>query len=191
MLYPHVSSHFAAACLADRVAAAAILSGAGTPTGPGAAAARAQERHQPRHRWTSWQSAATASRSPDLKPEEVSLKLGGRARPLTAINLIDVAASAQPPAVSPLPPPFGTNVQTRESRDFVLVVDDDSFRVGTERPLREAADTFLDKLAPDRSHRARDDAVRGHPGGPHHRAGGRPCLARGDRRPGARQGDPG
>ena len=85
---------------------------------------------------------------PDLKAEEVSLKLGGRARPLTAINLVDVAGSAQPSAVSPLPPPFGTNVQTRESRAFVLVVDNDSFRVGTERPLREAADTFLDKLAP-------------------------------------------
>jgi hypothetical protein len=76
------------------------------------------------------------------------LKLGGRARPLTAINLVDVVGSAQPSAVSPLPPPFGTNVQTRESRAFVLVVDDDSFRVGTERALREAADTFLDKLAP-------------------------------------------
>ena len=99
-------------------------------------------------RWTSWPSAATGSRSPDLKPEEVSLKLGGRARPLTAINLIDVAPTGQAPAVSPLPPPFGTNVQTREARAFVLVVDDDSFRVGTERPLREAADTFLDKLAP-------------------------------------------
>ncbi len=52
---------------------------------------------------------------PDLKAEEVSLKLGGRARPLTAINLVDVVGSAQPSAVSPLPPPFGTNVQTRES----------------------------------------------------------------------------
>ena len=30
----------------------------------------------------------------------------------------------------------------------MLAVDDDSFRVGTERALREAADTFLDKLAP-------------------------------------------
>ena len=27
---------------------------------------------------------------PDLKAEEVSLKLGGRARPLTAVNLVDV-----------------------------------------------------------------------------------------------------
>ena len=85
---------------------------------------------------------------PDLKAEEVSLKLGGRARPLTAINLVDVVDTAQRSPVSPLPPPFGTNVQTRESRAFVLVVDNDSFRVGTERALREAADTFFDKLAP-------------------------------------------
>ena len=78
----------------------------------------------------------------------MSLKLGGRARPLTAINLVDVVDTASPSTVSPLPPPFGNNLQTREARAFVLVVDNDSFRVGTERALREAADTFLDKLAP-------------------------------------------
>ena len=83
----------------------------------------------------------------DLKPEEISLKIGGRTRPLSAVNLIDVTARAAA-APSPLPPPFGTNVQTQESRAIILVVDDDSFRVGTERALREAADTFLDSLAP-------------------------------------------
>ena len=81
----------------------------------------------------------------DLRAEEVGLKIGGRARPLTAVNLIDVTAAA---GVVPLPPPFGTNVQSREARDFVLVIDDDSFRVGTERAVREAADAFLDGLAP-------------------------------------------
>jgi len=83
----------------------------------------------------------------DLKPEEVSLKIGGRARPLTSVNPIDVTA-AGPAAAASLPPPFGSNVATQESRAIVLVVDDDSFRVGTERALREAADTFLDNLAP-------------------------------------------
>ena len=39
-------------------------------------------------------------------------------------------------------------MQSARRRAFVLVVDDDSFRVGTERALREAADTFLDNLAP-------------------------------------------
>jgi VWFA-related protein len=84
----------------------------------------------------------------DLKAEEVALKIGGRARPLAAFNLIEVGADAAPSSVSPLPPPFGSNVQTRDTRAFVLVVDNDSFRVGTERALREAADTFLDSLAP-------------------------------------------
>ena len=83
----------------------------------------------------------------DLKPEEVSLKIGGRARPLTAVNPIDVTAAA-PAAAASLPPPFGSNVGTQESRAIVLVVDDDSFRVGTERAVREAADTFLDNLGP-------------------------------------------
>jgi hypothetical protein len=84
----------------------------------------------------------------DLKPEEVSLKLGGRARPLTAINRIELGGRRIATAVSPLPAPFGSNVQTQESRAFGLVVDNDSFRVGTERALREAAATFLDQLGP-------------------------------------------
>ena len=85
---------------------------------------------------------------PDLKADEVTLRVGGRSRPVQSLNLIDVAASGPRTPVSPLPPPFGTNIQTHDSRAFVLVVDDDSFRVGTERALREAADTFLDNLAP-------------------------------------------
>ena len=85
---------------------------------------------------------------PDLKPDEVSLKIGGRARPVQALNLISVVPDPSQRVVSPLPPPFGTNIPTQDARAFVLVIDDDSFRVGTERALREAADTFLDSLAP-------------------------------------------
>ena len=84
---------------------------------------------------------------PDLKPEEVALRIGGRPRPLQSLHLIDVSGGGSRPAMSPLPAPFGSNVPAQESRALVLVVDDDSFRVGTERALREAADPFLDGLA--------------------------------------------
>jgi hypothetical protein len=60
----------------------------------------------------------------DLKAEEVTLRVGGRARPIEALNLIDVVATGGPSPVSPLPPPFGTNIQSSDSRAFVLVVDD-------------------------------------------------------------------
>jgi VWFA-related protein len=86
---------------------------------------------------------------PDLKADEVTLRIGGRVRPVHSMSLIDAASPVAGRApLSPLPPPFGTNVQSEESRSFVLVVDDDSFRVGTERALQEAADTFLDNLVP-------------------------------------------
>ena len=84
---------------------------------------------------------------PDLRADEVTLRIGGRPRPVEGLNAIDVTTPRGQP-VSPLPAPYGTNVQTQEARAFVLVVDDDSFRVGTERALREAADSFLDSLAP-------------------------------------------
>ena len=85
----------------------------------------------------------------DLAAGDIALKVGGRQRPVQSMTLIDVTArrGAGIP-VSPLPPPFGTNVQTEDARSIVLVVDDDSFRVGTERALREAADSFLDDLVP-------------------------------------------
>jgi VWFA-related protein len=85
---------------------------------------------------------------PDLKADEVTLRIGGRQRPIESLNLIDVASGAGGAPVSPLPPPYGSNIPSGGSRSFILVVDDDSFRVGTERALREAANAFLDGLAP-------------------------------------------
>ena len=130
---------------------------------------------------------------PDLKPDEVTLRVGGRARPVDSLNMIDVAAPAAPgprAAISPLPAPYGSNIQSHDSRAFVLVVDDDSFRVGTERALREAADTFLDNLAADRSGRAGDDALRRDPRRSDHRTGESAGVARASHRPGGGERDP-
>ena len=86
---------------------------------------------------------------PDLKAEEVSLKLGGRARPLTAINLVDVVGSAQPARRS-------RRCRRRSERTCRPASHGRSCwswtttRSGSapNGALREAADTFLDKLAP-------------------------------------------
>jgi hypothetical protein len=86
----------------------------------------------------------------DLKADEVSLKIDGRARPLTALRFVQIAGGAEPvQGTDGAAPPFGSNEPDRsESRSIILVVDEDSFRVGTERPLREAADHFLAGLSP-------------------------------------------
>ena len=87
----------------------------------------------------------------DLKAPDVSLKVDGRARPIRSLRFVQVSdGTAANAAIDPsVPPPFGSNApDTTASRAMVLVVDDDSFRVGTERALREAAARFLAGLTP-------------------------------------------
>ena len=87
----------------------------------------------------------------DIKAEEVSLKIDGRPRAVRSLRFVQIGdGTGTAPGVDPsVPPPFGSNAQDQTVwRSLVLVLDDDSFRVGTERPLREAADRFLAGLAP-------------------------------------------
>jgi hypothetical protein len=82
----------------------------------------------------------------DLKPEEVSVKVDGRARTVRSLRLVK---QADPPATDPLAPaplaaePFSTNRGAEAGRSFIIVVEDESFRPGRERPIRSAVKAFL------------------------------------------------
>jgi VWFA-related protein len=86
-----------------------------------------------------------------LTPEDVTVRIDGRTRTLRSLQLTRVAesgpADAPPPAALPLP--YGTNNEgaLRPGRRIVLAIDDDSFRAGTEAPLRQAIGGLLDGLA--------------------------------------------
>ena len=88
---------------------------------------------------------------PDLTASEVTIRINGRPRPIKSLQLSSVKAAMARVAASAataLPPPFGSNDVAVEGRTFYLVIDDDSFRVGRENVLREAADKFLSALSP-------------------------------------------
>jgi hypothetical protein len=88
----------------------------------------------------------------DLRPEEVAIKISGRQRGIQSLRLVkqgelpstDPLAQLEPPA----PPPFGTNDPAESGRTFVLVIEDESFRVGRERPIRSVINAFLGVLSP-------------------------------------------
>jgi VWFA-related protein len=86
-----------------------------------------------------------------LKPEDVQLKVDGRARPVKWLEWIPVAdppakdASAPPP---PIPAPYASNAERDAGRSFIFAIENDSFRPGRERPLREAVERFLAALSP-------------------------------------------
>ena len=82
----------------------------------------------------------------DLKAEEVTLRLGGRARPIKNLRLVKFEAGAGGGAA--LPAPFATNADSGGgARTVQLVVEDESLRPGAEREVRAAINTFLDSLS--------------------------------------------
>jgi VWFA-related protein len=90
---------------------------------------------------------STGEPVPDLTAEEIIVRIGGRRRTVRSLQLItppDTPAGADPV----LPAPFGTNAASAAGRALVLILDDDSFRVGREVPLREAVDMLIARLSP-------------------------------------------
>lgn len=91
---------------------------------------------------------------PDLKTTEVTIRVNGRARTIQSLRLVKQSElpSADPLAARDvtLTQPFGTNNAAELGRSIVLVIEDESFRVGSgvEKPLRAAVSAFLGSLSP-------------------------------------------
>ena len=89
----------------------------------------------------------------DLHGADVTLRLDGRPRPVTALRLVSVADPAapnpQPASAVDTPPPFGTNTTEDLGRSFIVVVDEESIRIGREKQLKAALKGFVTALAPN------------------------------------------
>jgi hypothetical protein len=88
----------------------------------------------------------------DLHGADLTLRLDGRPRPVTALRLVSLtdpaAPVAAPASAVDTPPPFGTNTSEDLGRSFILVVDEESIRIGRERQLKAALKGFVNGLAP-------------------------------------------
>ena len=96
----------------------------------------------------------------DLKPAEISLRIDGKPREVTKLELVrplpSAAAPAPPatPAAAPssLPAPYATNSMgapvARGSREFIIAIDDEGIAPGREQPVRDAVVALLQSLAP-------------------------------------------
>ncbi len=81
---------------------------------------------------------------PDLKVDEVSVRVAGRARVLKALQFVRLAGTAAAgPAV---PAPFGSNTGGADGRRIAIIVEDETLRPGADRLLREALGKVLDGL---------------------------------------------
>ncbi len=87
----------------------------------------------------------------DLKASELTLRLDGRPRPITALRYVPAAepppADPKVPVIAPPPAPYGTNTVEGLGRTFILVVDEASIKLGRERTLRAALKRLLGALS--------------------------------------------
>ena len=72
----------------------------------------------------------------DLKADEISLKVNGKARPIQSLSLFRAAAGTG--GGSALPSPYGSNVGGVNGRVIHILIDDDSIAPGREAQVREA-----------------------------------------------------
>ena len=75
----------------------------------------------------------------DLKPEEIALKVNGKARTVQSLNLFRVSAT-EPGAGggAALPPAYASNAGGVNGRRIHILIDDDSISPGREGQVREA-----------------------------------------------------
>jgi hypothetical protein len=79
----------------------------------------------------------------DLTAGQVSLKVGGKDRTLSALELVrfDVGAA------SVLPAPFATNASSDAGRSFLVVVDEETLRAGLDATVRDALVAFEKQIS--------------------------------------------
>lgn len=92
--------------------------------------------------------ATNASGQPvtDLKPADVSVKIGGKQRAVSSLEF-KKAEGGGGGAVSALPAPFAVN-SGGAGRNLLILIENDSLKIGTERAVRESLDQVLSQLGP-------------------------------------------
>jgi hypothetical protein len=94
----------------------------------------------------------------DLKPGDVTIRVDGREREVTSLDLVRPSAAAAPagaapaPTASSLPAPYATNeapdAGAGGGREFLIVIDDEGIGTGRESAVRDAVTSLVQGLTP-------------------------------------------
>src|SRR5688572_27093885 len=83
----------------------------------------------------------------DLKPEEISVRIGAKERPVKGLELVRLAGVR---GEEEIPLPFASSIAGRpSSRSLLIVLDDESMRPGREDAYRPAVAQLISSLAPN------------------------------------------
>ncbi len=80
----------------------------------------------------------------DLRPQDVSVRVDGRERPVRALEFVPAVAVDG----GALLVPYGSNLTPPPGRTLLLIIDFESLRAGREAPLREHVTALLRGLQP-------------------------------------------
>jgi hypothetical protein len=93
--------------------------------------------------------ADDGSQVPDLKAEDLTLKVNGKARQVQSLSLFRATgALAASGSSSSLPVPYGSNAVGQSGRVIHIFIDDDSISPGREVQVKEAVRLLTAELAP-------------------------------------------
>jgi hypothetical protein len=84
----------------------------------------------------------------DIRPEDLEVKVDGRARKLESVQFVGLGGGDAGAAPAELPPPYATNLREAARRDTYFVVEDDSIAAGMAPAVRDAILQFIGHLAP-------------------------------------------
>jgi hypothetical protein len=84
----------------------------------------------------------------DLKPEEITLKVNGKARQIQSLSFHQAIAEDPAAGRAGIPAPYASNAVGRNGRVIHLLIDDDSIAPGREAQMQEAVRLLTSELAP-------------------------------------------
>ena len=113
------------------------------------AAAAAQSKGGPAARIDFRALTENGQQVPDLKADEISLKVNGKPRTIQSLTFVQGSSEAPATGRSALPAPFATNSVGTAGRTIHLLIDDDSISPGREQQLREAVRLLVAELGPN------------------------------------------
>ena len=88
---------------------------------------------------------------PDLRPDELTLSVNGRPRPIKSFQYVRVGSTLGTPGNLGAPTvaaPFGSNYVGDAGRTIILIIENESLRATVARPATNAAAKFVAALSP-------------------------------------------
>jgi hypothetical protein len=83
----------------------------------------------------------------DLKREDLTLKVNGKARDIRSLQLIQFAGPSAVVIGPSMPTPYGSNVAADAGRDVLFAIEDQSISAGNEQPVKDAIKQIMSGLA--------------------------------------------